>query len=129
MIDYFEEIDRQIVLYINGLHTPFLDEVMWWVSAKITWIPLYVILIYLAFKKLSKETQFRVKITEKERSTRISNLFCSKPENKIAVPKKPKNSRFPKINFFIVAPYRSAFTQIFISWFKRSYIGPNPAAR
>lgn len=55
MIEYFEEIDRQIVVAINGLHTPFLDEVMWWISAKITWIPLYLFLAFLAFKNLSRK--------------------------------------------------------------------------
>jgi len=55
MIDYFEEIDRQIVLAINSWHSPLLDEVMWWISARITWIPLYVFILILAFKKLSKK--------------------------------------------------------------------------
>lgn len=55
MIEYFEEIDRQIVLVINGLHTPFLDEVMWWISAKITWIPLYLLIAFFAFKNLSRK--------------------------------------------------------------------------
>lgn len=55
MIEYLEDIDRQIVVFINGCHTPFFDELMWWISARITWIPLYLILLFLAFKKLSKE--------------------------------------------------------------------------
>jgi undecaprenyl-diphosphatase len=55
MIDFFEQLDRQIVVAINGLHSPVLDEIMWWISARITWIPLYIILVYLAFKQLSKK--------------------------------------------------------------------------
>jgi undecaprenyl-diphosphatase len=51
MIDYLESIDRAVVLFFNGLNTPFLDEVMWIISAKLTWIPLYVILIYLFARK------------------------------------------------------------------------------
>jgi undecaprenyl-diphosphatase len=54
MIEYFEEIDRQIVLAINSWHSPLLDEVMWWISARITWIPLYIFILILAFKKLNK---------------------------------------------------------------------------
>ena len=38
MIDYLEFIDRQIVLFVNGLHFPFLDHFMWVVSGKLTWI-------------------------------------------------------------------------------------------
>lgn len=58
MIDFFEEIDRQIVVAINSWNTPYLDEVMWWISARITWVPLYFFLVYLAYKKLDKRTFF-----------------------------------------------------------------------
>lgn len=55
MIEFFEEIDQNIVVAINSCHTPFLDELMWWISARITWIPLYLIVFYLAFKRLKKQ--------------------------------------------------------------------------
>lgn len=58
MIDFLEEIDRQIVVAVNSWNTPFLDEVMWWISARITWVPLYFFLVYLAYKKLDKRTFF-----------------------------------------------------------------------
>jgi undecaprenyl-diphosphatase len=58
MIEFLEEIDRSIVLTINGWNTPFLDELMWWISARITWIPLYLILLFLAYKKLSRNHLF-----------------------------------------------------------------------
>lgn len=51
MIETLEAIDRSIVLTINSWHTPFLDEFMWIVSEKITWIPLYILFIYLFAKK------------------------------------------------------------------------------
>ena len=56
MIDYLEFIDRQIVLFVNGLHFPFLDHFMWVVSGKLTWIPLYVLILILAYKKLGVKT-------------------------------------------------------------------------
>ena len=56
MIDYLEFIDRQIVLFINGLHFPFLDHFMWLVSGKLTWIPLYFFIIIIAYKKLGVKT-------------------------------------------------------------------------
>lgn len=58
MTEYLEEIDRQIVLAINGLHSVWLDEIMWWISARITWIPLYLVLLYLAFKQLNRKQLF-----------------------------------------------------------------------
>jgi len=58
MIEFLEEIDRQIVVAVNGLHNPFLDEAMWWISSRIIWIPLYLLLLYLAFTKLDRKTFF-----------------------------------------------------------------------
>lgn len=58
MIEFLEEIDRSIVLAINGWNNPFMDELMWWISARITWIPLYLILLYLAFKTLTRNQLF-----------------------------------------------------------------------
>jgi len=52
MIEFLEEIDRAIVLTINGWNTPFLDEVMWIISGKLTWIPFYVFIIFLSWKSL-----------------------------------------------------------------------------
>lgn len=56
MIEYLEEIDRAIVVAVNSWNSPFLDELMWWVSAKITWIPLYLFLLYLGFRHFDKIT-------------------------------------------------------------------------
>ena len=47
MIDYLESVDRLVVLTVNSWNTPFLDELMWIVSAKTTWIPFYILLVYL----------------------------------------------------------------------------------
>ncbi|TXI83466.1 MAG: phosphatase PAP2 family protein [Crocinitomicaceae bacterium] len=58
MIEFLEEIDRSIVLTINSWNSPFMDELMWWISARITWIPLYVILLYLAYNTLTRNQLF-----------------------------------------------------------------------
>lgn len=47
MMETLESIDRAIVLWVNGLNTPFLDEFMWIVSGKLTWIPFYIFLFFL----------------------------------------------------------------------------------
>lgn len=52
-MDKLESIDQWAVIFINGFHTPFLDEFMWLISAKLTWIPLYILLIYLYAKNNS----------------------------------------------------------------------------
>mgnify|MGYP000985160289 CR=1 FL=1 len=41
-------LDQQLLLYLNSLNSPFWDQVMYIISGKFTWIPLYLaILIYL----------------------------------------------------------------------------------
>jgi undecaprenyl-diphosphatase len=52
MIEWLESIDRGIVLAVNGMHTPFLDEIMWLVSGRLTWIPLYIYLIFIALQNI-----------------------------------------------------------------------------
>jgi undecaprenyl-diphosphatase len=58
MNNFLEEIDRQIITLINSWNTPLLDEIMWIVSAKLTWIPLYLFLLFLAYRKLDRKTFF-----------------------------------------------------------------------
>lgn len=53
MINWLESIDRVILLFINGLNTPFLDEVMWFFSGKLSLIPFYLILLYFIKKENS----------------------------------------------------------------------------
>ena len=52
MIDWLEQIDEYLVVLLNSFHTPFLDEFMWFVSARITWIPLYLLLLWFVYKRL-----------------------------------------------------------------------------
>lgn len=45
-----EHIDQQVFLFLNSLHSPFWDNVMYTISGKFIWAPLYLaILIYLGF--------------------------------------------------------------------------------
>ena len=44
-------LDRQLFLFLNSLNSPFWDQIMWIISAILTWIPLYLaILIALAVR-------------------------------------------------------------------------------
>lgn len=55
MIEKLESVDRWIVLTVNGWNTPFMDELMWVISQRATWIPLYLIILILAFRRLHKK--------------------------------------------------------------------------
>lgn len=48
-------LDQQLFLFLNSFHSPFFDEVMWIISARVTWIPLYIaILVALGIKYKKK---------------------------------------------------------------------------
>lgn len=52
MIDYLAQIDRDIFLVLHTLHrSSFADDVMWLLSAKWTWVPLYISLLYWLSKR------------------------------------------------------------------------------
>lgn len=51
MIDFLMEIDQAVFLFLNALHFPLMDEAMYIISYRFTWIPLYLLLIYLVARR------------------------------------------------------------------------------
>lgn len=49
-----ESADKSLFLFLNSLHSSFWDEIMWLVSGKFTWIPLYLAIIVIIIYKLKK---------------------------------------------------------------------------
>ena len=47
LMNKLESIDRAIVLFVNGLNTPLLDGIMWFLSGRFSLIPLYLLLLIL----------------------------------------------------------------------------------
>lgn len=56
MIESLKNIDTQLFLLLNGMHNSFFDVVMWGLSSKIIWIPMYAYLLYLLIKLYKKQT-------------------------------------------------------------------------
>lgn len=56
MIEYLSNIDRIFFLFLNGINSPFWDTVMWYVSGRFTWVPLYLAIIYFIFRKYRWKT-------------------------------------------------------------------------
>ena len=54
MLEELIHIDQQWLLAINGCHAPWADTLMWIVSGKLTWLPLYALLISLIFIRCKK---------------------------------------------------------------------------
>lgn len=48
------ELDRQLFLFLNGLHQSWLDQPMFLISTEWFWIPLYGFLVYLIIRKTKK---------------------------------------------------------------------------
>lgn len=44
-------LDQQLFLWLNGLHTSWLDGFMYALTYKYTWVPFYLMLIYFFFKE------------------------------------------------------------------------------
>ena len=65
MLEQLLHIDTEILLAINGWHAPWADLLMWIISAKATWIPLYLLLIGLLVWRYSKPAMTNVKWLQK----------------------------------------------------------------
>lgn len=61
MIEYLLEADTQLFQFLNGFHAPWLDQLMFIVSGKWIWIPLYIWFLYLLYRKYNKK-QFALMI-------------------------------------------------------------------
>ena len=48
------EFDRQFFVLLNGLHSPWLDQPMFYISSDWFWIPLYAYILFLFIKKMKK---------------------------------------------------------------------------
>jgi len=51
MIEFLKDIDTTILLFINGLHNPFSDSLMWFLSGKIILIPIIIMTYFILWKK------------------------------------------------------------------------------
>jgi undecaprenyl-diphosphatase len=57
MLDKLEELDRNLFLFLNDLHTGFLDWIMTLFSARLPWLPLYISIVICIVWSCSIETQ------------------------------------------------------------------------
>ena len=51
MIEWLEQIDRDVFLFLNGMHSPFFDVIMWYISTIKLWIPLFLFFLFFAYRK------------------------------------------------------------------------------
>ena len=65
MLEQLLHIDTDVLLAINGWHAPWADRLMWIISAKATWIPLYLLLVGLLVWRFCKPAPTNVKWLQK----------------------------------------------------------------
>ncbi|MBP9925943.1 MAG: phosphatase PAP2 family protein [Cyclobacteriaceae bacterium] len=58
MLERLIEWDKELLIFLNSFHTPWLDPIMLLITKTAFWIPLYVFLIYLMFRNFKRETWF-----------------------------------------------------------------------
>mgnify|MGYP005992670055 CR=1 FL=1 len=51
MIEFLIDIDTDLFLLLNGLHSEWMDPIMFFISGKKEWIPLYLIFAFMIIKK------------------------------------------------------------------------------
>ncbi len=51
MYERLEEIDEQLFLFLNGIHNEFFDTLMYWVTYRFTWYPVYLLLVAVVIWK------------------------------------------------------------------------------
>ncbi len=56
LLDQLIKLDKDVFLFLNGIHNPFMDQVMFYISEKWLWIPLYVFFLFLVWKKYRKQS-------------------------------------------------------------------------
>lgn len=50
-MEYLNQLDTQLFLLINGGHNAFFDPIMYWLSDKLIWIPMYLLIVFLMVRR------------------------------------------------------------------------------
>jgi undecaprenyl-diphosphatase len=53
-MEWINDIDTRLFLFLNSFHSPVFDQVMVFVSGKYSWIPLYALILYWYIRKYRK---------------------------------------------------------------------------
>ncbi len=51
MLEFLINLDTKLFLFLNGIHSPFWDKIMWAFSSSGFWIPMYLLIVaYIIYK-------------------------------------------------------------------------------
>jgi undecaprenyl-diphosphatase len=51
IISKIVELDIDIFLFLNNINSPFFDNIMWFISGKFSWLPLYLAVLFFLGKR------------------------------------------------------------------------------
>lgn len=50
MIEYLNQLDASVLLFFNGMHSPFFDKFMMLCTGRFIWIPMYATILFILLK-------------------------------------------------------------------------------
>ena len=50
-MEYLKQLDTQLFMLINGSHNASFDPMMYWLSDKLIWLPMYLLIIFLMIRR------------------------------------------------------------------------------
>ena len=50
-MEYLKTLDTELFLFLNGSHNAFFDPIMFWLSDKLIWIPMYLLIVFLIIRR------------------------------------------------------------------------------
>lgn len=97
MIEFLKDIDTDLLLWLNGKHSGFFDDLMYFVSGRWEWIPLYAVLLgFIIWKYRWKALWIILAVTVLiTLSDQLANLFK-------ATVKRPRPCKDPEIGYMVL---------------------------
>lgn len=92
MFELLKSADKELFLFLNGMHNSFLDFIMYWASDRFVWIPFYILLLIILINEFGKKAIFililvasMITVSDQFSSTIVKNSVkrlrpCHNPE-------------------------------------------------
>ena len=91
MTNYFDSIDKSLMLTLNGLHNNFFDNFMPIVSDRLTWVPLYVALLVLVIMRFGWTRKTLVVTAMVGVAVGLTDLMCAELLRPMLMRPRPSN--------------------------------------
>lgn len=122
IIQYLSEIDTNVFLYFNGIHSPFWDYFMTSFTGKIIWVPMYATILYILLKNFHWKAALCY-VAAIALIITFADQMCSSIIRPVVARLRPSNPESPIVDMvYIVNNYRGElrFPVVSCSQFIRS---------